>query len=125
MPPSDNARLVREYLETVWNEGRTDEADRFLAEDLAQHNPNLPDGRTPLVSFVDRMRASTPDARFELHRLAADGDLVFAHTRVSSGNGDRGMAVVDVFRIAGGRIVEHWDVKEPVPDSTASGRAVV
>lgn len=122
---SDNAKLVREYLETVWNDGRTELADRYLAADLIQHNPNLPDGRAPLAEYIDSMRQQTPDGRFEIHRLAADGDLVFAHSHFTSGNGDRGMAVVDVFRIADGHIAEHWDVKEPVPETSASGHPTV
>ncbi len=117
--------LVRDYLETFWNQGRTDLADRYLAEDLLQHNPNLADGRAPLVAFVDGLRAQLPEARFDLRRLAAEGDLAFAHSHFTAGPGDPGRAVIDVFRIADGRIAEHWDLNEAVPETTASGRPVV
>ena len=117
--------LVRDYLEQVWNQGRTDLAGQYLAADLLQHNPNLPDGLTPLTAFVDGLRAQLPELRFELRRLAADGDLVFAHSHFTAAPGDPGRAVVDVFRIAGGRIAEHWDLNEAVPESTASGRPIV
>jgi predicted SnoaL-like aldol condensation-catalyzing enzyme len=122
MPTS--ADLVREYLELVWNQGRTDLADKYLARHLIQHNPNLPDGRAPLVSFINGFRSDLPQAHFELLRLAAEGDLVFSHQHFTATKGDRGSVVVDVFRIANGLIVEHWDVQQPVPEATASGHDV-
>ncbi|MFD7984530.1 nuclear transport factor 2 family protein [Kitasatospora indigofera] len=126
--PTDTAAaraLVQDYLETFWNRGRTDLADRYLAEDLQQHNPNLPDGRAPLAEFVAGLRGRLPELRFELRRLAAEGDLVFAHSHFTAAPGDPGRAVVDVFRIADGLIAEHWDLDGAVPESTASGRPVV
>ncbi|MFD0264334.1 nuclear transport factor 2 family protein [Kitasatospora indigofera] len=126
--PTDTAAaraLVQDYLETFWNRGRTDLADRYLAEDLQQHNPNLPDGRAPLAEFVAGLRGRLPELRFELRRLAAEGDLVFAHSHFTAAPGDPGRAVIDVFRIADGLIAEHWDLDEAVPESTASGRPVV
>ena len=126
--PTDTAAaraLVQDYLETFWNQGRTDLADRYLAEDLLQHNPNLPDGRAPLAEFVAGLRGQLPELRFELRRLAAEGDLVFAHSHFTAAPGDSGRSVVDVFRIADGLIAEHWDLDEAVPESTASGRPVV
>ncbi|GGV05787.1 hypothetical protein GCM10010495_17130 [Kitasatospora herbaricolor] len=126
--PTDTAAaraLVQDYLENFWNQGRTDLADRYLAADLQQHNPHLPDGRAPLAEFVAGLRGQLPELRFELRRLAAEGDLVFAHSHFTAAPGDPGRAVVDVFRIADGLIAEHWDLSEAVPESTASGRPVV
>ncbi|MBO2449110.1 nuclear transport factor 2 family protein [Actinomadura barringtoniae] len=119
------SQLIRDYIETVWNQGRTQEAGRFLAENLIQHNPNLPDGRKPLVEFIDGFRVQLPEARFEIRRLAADGDLVFIHSLFTAQPGHRGVAVVDIFRIEDGLIAEHWDLREDVPESTASGNEVV
>ncbi|MEU6238073.1 nuclear transport factor 2 family protein [Kitasatospora sp. NPDC047058] len=123
--PATARALVRDYLETVWNQGRTDLADRYLAEGLAQHNPNLPDGRAALTEFIDGLRRQLPGLRFDLRRLAADGDLVFAHSLFTAAPGDEGRAVIDVFRIEGGLIAEHWDLNEAVPATTASGRPIV
>ncbi|MFB9629474.1 nuclear transport factor 2 family protein [Nonomuraea helvata] len=117
--------LIRDYVELVWNQGRTDLAGRFLTEDLVQHNPNLPDGRKPLVDFIDGFRRQLPQARFEIRRLAAQDDLVFVHSLFTAEPGHRGVAVVDVFRLAGGLIAEHWDLREDVPETTVSGHAIV
>ncbi|MYW67488.1 hypothetical protein GTY65_25970 [Streptomyces sp. SID8379] len=120
-----HVQLVRDYLENVWNEGQTDRADEYLAANLIQHNPHLPDGRTPLVDFIEGFRKQLPEARFEIRRVAADDGLVFVHSRFRPTPDARGTVVVDVFRIDDGRIVEHWDVREDVPESTASGHEVV
>ncbi|NUP23283.1 MAG: SnoaL-like domain-containing protein [Streptomyces sp.] len=119
------SQLVRDYFDLVWNQGRTDLADRFLAADLVQHNPSLPDGRRPLTEFIDQLRGRLPQARFEIRRMAADGDLVFAHSLFTAQPGHPGIAVVDVFRIADGLIAEHWDLREDVPESTVSGNPIV
>ncbi|OKJ11720.1 nuclear transport factor 2 family protein [Kitasatospora sp. CB01950] len=120
-----NKQLVTQYLDTVWNEGKADEADRFLAENLIQHNPNLPDGRKPVVDFVAGFKTQVPEGRFTIQRIVSDHDLVFVHSHFTAQDGDRGMAVVDVFRIEHGLIAEHWDVKENVPETTASGHPIV
>ncbi|KAB2383685.1 nuclear transport factor 2 family protein [Actinomadura montaniterrae] len=119
------SKLVRDYIEFVWNQGRTEEAERFLAKDLIQHNPNLPDGRKPLAEFIDGLREQLPAARFDIRRLAAEGDLVFVHSLFTAEPGHRGTAVVDVFRIEDGLIVEHWDLREDVPETTVSGHGIV
>lgn len=119
------ASLITDYLELVWNQGRTDLADRYVAAELIQHNPNLPDGRKPLVELIVGLKQRFPQARFDIHRMATEDDLVFAHSLFTTGPGDHGMAVVDIFRVVDGLIVEHWDLRENVPDSTISGRPIV
>ncbi|GAA4633043.1 hypothetical protein GCM10023196_069000 [Actinoallomurus vinaceus] len=119
------SQLIRDYIELVWNQGRTEEAERFLAEDLIQHNPNLPNGRKPLVDFIGGLHEQLPESRFDIRRTAAEGDLVFVHSLFTAQPGHRGIAVIDVFRVADGLIVEHWDLREDVPETTASGNPVV
>ncbi|WP_433152591.1 nuclear transport factor 2 family protein [Actinomadura nitritigenes] len=119
------SQLVRDYIELVWNQGRTGEADRFLAENLIQHNPNLPDGRKPLVDFIGGLREQLPLARFGIRRVAAEGDLIFVHSLFTAHPEDRGTAVVDIFRIEDGLIAEHWDLREDVPETTVSGHGIV
>ncbi len=111
---ANSAELVREYLEQVWNQGRTDLMDKFVSEDLIQHNPHLPNGREPLRAFIDGFRTNLPQAHFQLARIAADGDLVFAHQHFTSGPGNPESIVVDIFRVEDGVLVEHWDVNQAV-----------
>lgn len=125
MTSTDNATTVRDYLELVWNQGRTERAEAFLAADLVQHNPRLADGRAPLVDFIEGARRQMPELRFELRRLAAEGDLVFAHSHFVPAPDLAGLAVIDVFRLVDGVIVEHWDVNEAVPETTVGDREIV
>jgi len=123
--PTANTRVVRDYLEIIWNQGDTSAAERLIAENLIQHNPNLADGRQALVDFISGTRGQLPDLHFEVRRTAAEGDLVFAHSLFQPAPGQAGLAVIDVFRIQDGVIAEHWDLNEAVPETTASGRPVV
>ncbi|MFD7735791.1 nuclear transport factor 2 family protein [Kitasatospora phosalacinea] len=125
MSTEKNKQLVTDYLENVWNQGKVDEAGRYLATGLVQHNPALPDGIAPLADFVSGLRTAVPGGRFAVRRIAADGDLVFAHSHFTAGEGDPGTAVVDVFRIEDDLIAEHWDVSAGVPETTVSGHPVV
>ncbi|MGF1431502.1 nuclear transport factor 2 family protein [Kitasatospora sp. LaBMicrA B282] len=120
-----NKQLVTDYLETVWNQGKVEEAKRFVAENLIQHNPNLPDGLEPLVGFLGGFKTQVPDGKFAIARTAAEGDLVFVHSHFTAAPGHAGMAVVDVFRIEDGLIAEHWDLSTDVPETTASGHPIV
>lgn len=122
---SHQVHFAREYLENVWNQGHTDLADKYLAADLIQHNPNLPDGRAPLVEFIDGFRKQFPEARFEVKRAAGSENLVFLHSHFRVNPADRGSVVIEVFRFEGGLIVEHWDARDEIPETTVSGHDVV
>jgi predicted SnoaL-like aldol condensation-catalyzing enzyme len=120
-----NKALVADFYERVWNAKDVAALSDFVADDYVQHNPNLANGRAPLEAFLGPLFESLPDARFSLVRLIAEGDLVVAHTLFKAHHDDRGMAVVDIYRVADGRLCEHWDVKEAVPEATASGNPMV
>lgn len=122
---STSNEIVNGYLEEVWNQGRTDLASKYVAEDLIQHNPNLADGREALTTFIDGARGQMPELKFVIKRSAAEGDLVFVHSHFIPVPGQAGLAVIDVFRIENDLIVEHWDLNEPVPETTTSGREIV
>ncbi|MFD5828075.1 ester cyclase [Lentzea sp. NPDC060358] len=121
---ADNTRLVRDYLEIVWNQGRTSQAATLVAEDLVQHNRTLPDGRQALVDHVDAARQAMPDLRFDVKRTIAQDDLVVAHSSFTAAGGAVALVVIDIYRVENGRIAEHWDAAEQVPDSPVGGRSV-
>ncbi|MFE6972425.1 nuclear transport factor 2 family protein [Streptomyces sp. NPDC057682] len=120
-----NTTLVRDFMETVWNEGRTDEAAAYVAADLIQHNPDLPDGLDALTGLIGMLRGRMPGMRFEIRRTAAEGDLVFVHSLFTPAPGADGQAVVDIYRMENGLIAEHWDVHQDIPATTASGHPAV
>jgi predicted SnoaL-like aldol condensation-catalyzing enzyme len=90
-----------------------------LAEELAARMQvrRLEDGRKIILLAVSQH----PQLRQDVKRITADGDLVMAHSLIKFSPEDRGTAVVDILRFEDGKIVEHWDVRQPVPEATASG----
>ncbi|WP_376097926.1 nuclear transport factor 2 family protein [Roseomonas sp. CCTCC AB2023176] len=119
-----NRRLVVAFYEAVFVRHDLSAAERYLSEDYRQHNPRVPDGRAAFVAVFSRILAANPQARSRIVRSAADGDLVFLHVHSQSNPSDRGRAIVDIFRVEGDRIVEHWDVIQEVPETAANGNTM-
>ncbi|GLP87055.1 nuclear transport factor 2 family protein [Tritonibacter mobilis] len=118
-----NRALVVEFYDQFFNEHNIAASD-LIAEDYIQHNPNVPDGKAPLVSFFSGYFAENPESRARIVRSAADGDLVWLHVQSTNGEEDLGEAVVDIFRVEDGMIVEHWDVIQPVPSEAANSNTM-
>jgi predicted SnoaL-like aldol condensation-catalyzing enzyme len=118
-----NRRLVVDFYERFFNRHDLSAAS-VLAENYIQHNPLVPDGRQAVVEYFTGFFRDNPKARARIVRSAADGDLVWLHVQSRDDDDDRGTAVVDIFRVANGRIVEHWDVVQPVPDASANDNGV-
>lgn len=92
--------------------------DEFVSPEYIQHNPALPDGRDAAVAFLAPLYGAA-ESRFELLRMIVDGDLVALHVRAHP-VGRPLLAVTDIYRLADGLIVEHWDVIQPVPEASAN-----
>lgn len=89
--------------------------DDYIAPGYIQHSSLAEPTVQALKDFLDFVRVQSPDATHNLKRAFVDGDHVIVHHHVIRFAGDPGMAVVDIFRVADGRIVEHWDVLQDVP----------
>lgn len=121
-PQSDaSKKLVTDAVKMLFIDHKVDEAvDTYFAPDYIQHNPLVPTGSAPMRNFFKGFYAANPGATIEISHVLADGNLVAVHYRFKVKPEDRGMAVVDIFRVAGGKIVEHWDVGQPVPEKSAN-----
>jgi predicted SnoaL-like aldol condensation-catalyzing enzyme len=95
--------------------GRHEVLYSVLREDFVEHSPGVPSGRDAFVEFIKESAVSR--AHLELKRVIGDDQHVVAHYRMAEEHGEPGIAVVDIWRFDAGLIVEHWDVKQPVPDS--------
>ncbi len=116
-----NKALVLALFQTLFVEHKVDEAiDKYIDPGYIQHNPMAATGSEPIRTFFKGYYTNVPTATAELKRVLADGDLVAVHYNAKQKPDDRGFAVVDIFRIANGKIVEHWDVLQPVPEKSAN-----
>ena len=115
-----NRRLVATMYERVLKPLDSARVDEFFAHDYVQHNPLAATGAQGLKDFLDWARARAPAAEHRVKRMFVDGDYVIAHVHVIINPGDTGNAVVDIFRVANGRIAEHWDVAQEVPTEAAN-----
>jgi predicted SnoaL-like aldol condensation-catalyzing enzyme len=89
--------------------------DDYILPTYIQHSTLAEPGVQALKNWLDARRADSPDAAQTIHRSFVDGDHVIVHVHVARWTGDPGFAVVDIFRMEGGMIAEHWDVLQEVP----------
>jgi predicted SnoaL-like aldol condensation-catalyzing enzyme len=85
-----------------------------------QHNPMAATGREAAIGFLEPFFKSNPAIRYEIKRIIADGKLVAVHAHGRFSAEDRGIAVVDILRVEGCKVMEHWDVVQPVPEKAAN-----
>ena len=112
---TDNRASFEQFVDIFYRRKRVGEAFAFLVSDAyRQHNPTIPDGPAAAVEALTPKFDGSPDARFEVQRSLVDGDLARVHVRASR-PGSPDAAVADIYRFENGRIVEHWDVLQPVP----------
>jgi predicted SnoaL-like aldol condensation-catalyzing enzyme len=114
-------RVVREWNDLAINQRRPDEAvARYLGPNYRQHNPGAADGPEAFIKFVHWFARTYPDFRVEPKRIIAEDNFVVMHSHLIREPDDRGMAVMDIFRLDEGKIVEHWDVVQEVPETPAN-----
>jgi predicted SnoaL-like aldol condensation-catalyzing enzyme len=105
-------------------EGRVEDAFRLYGGPPAtyrQHNPLIEDG----LDGLKKVAAWLTDARCEIKRVFADGDYVILHSHFHGlTDNPRGEAVVDILRLEDGKVVEHWDVIQPIPEISANGNTM-
>ncbi len=119
-----NKRLVKEFYGLAFNEHRpVDAANKFLAADYKQHNPMAADGRSGFIAAFGG-QSKSDQSKIEFKRFIAEGDLVVIHSLGRRNANDRGVAVIDIFRVKGNKIVEHWDVIQPIPEKSANNNTM-
>ena len=117
--------MVREYYHLALNLRRPEEAvKKYLGPYYRQHNPGAADGADAFIAFVKGFTGAFPLLRFDFKRFVAEGDLVVVHSHLIRQPGDRGVAVMDMFRIENGKIVEHWDVLQEIPEASANSNTM-
>jgi predicted SnoaL-like aldol condensation-catalyzing enzyme len=116
-----NKQSVVAYYTLAFNDKQPEQAvAKYLGDRYIQHNPQAPDGGEAFIQFVRSFAQQFPDLSVDIKRVVAEGDLVVTHSLIKTGPDDRGSAAADIFRLEDGKIVEHWDVIQPVPETAAN-----
>jgi predicted SnoaL-like aldol condensation-catalyzing enzyme len=121
----ENKRVVKAYYEQAFNDGDPEGAvERYVGDRYVQHNPQAADGAEAFIGFVRWYRGQFPQLHLDIKRMIAEDDLVVTHSHITTSPDDRGTAVVDIFRVENGKVVEHWDVVQPIPEEAANSNTM-
>lgn len=118
---AQNKKIVTDFYEGVFLKHQVQKySDRYIGNQYIQHNPHVPDGKAPFVNYFTGYFKENPQAKNVIKRAIAEDDLVVLHVHSSQNAQDRGEAIVDIFRVQNGKIVEHWDVQQAIPEQSAN-----
>jgi predicted SnoaL-like aldol condensation-catalyzing enzyme len=120
----ENKKTVRALYEAVLNKKDFEEASKYLGAKYIQHNPTAADGPEGLKGFVNFLKEKFPNNKSEIKHIFADGDYVIVHVHAVREPGTRGNAIIDIFRLENGKVVEHWDVVQPIPEKPANSNGM-
>ncbi|MCL9661244.1 nuclear transport factor 2 family protein [Paenibacillus hunanensis] len=125
---AENKQFVLNMFKDIFTDHKLDTASKYIADDYIQHNPLAGNGREAFVNFFAPFVKQNPQYNVEVKRIIAQGDLVLVHSLAKTNKSDRGMAVVDIFRLerVNGKpiIKEHWDIAQQVPEKSANSNTM-
>jgi predicted SnoaL-like aldol condensation-catalyzing enzyme len=115
-----NKKAVQVFYDLIINKKDFESARKYMGDRYKQHNPLVADGPEGLKAFIEFLKTNFPEARSEIKRVLADGDYVILHVHSIRPPNMRGRAIIEIFRLENGKIDEHWDVIQEIPEESAN-----
>ncbi|HUL86743.1 MAG TPA: nuclear transport factor 2 family protein [Pseudolabrys sp.] len=119
-----NKKVVIDLYEKGINQKDFEAAAKNFGPRYVQHNPRAADGPEGFKAFIGFLKAKFPNYHSEIKRVFADDDFVILHVHNVPEPGQRGAAIVDIFRLENGKVVEHWDVRQDIPEQSANSNTM-
>ena len=119
-----NKELVLAFYHKIIGEKDYEGARQYMGEDYKQHAPYATDGHTGIADWVRKSKEAFPQHRYEVKKVIAEGEFVVLHLHGMNGPNPHGESVVDIFRIKDGKVIEHWDVIQPIPETADNANSM-
>ena len=124
MDPQTNKQIAMEFYRTAYMGRPAEAVEKFVGEDYIQHNPLVGNGKEGFIEYFTKMQQDYPGKRIRFVRAAAEDDLVALHTHQIWPGNDQ-YVTMDFFRFdKNGKIVEHWDAVQQIPETTQNGNTM-
>ncbi len=113
-----NIANVIAFYNAALNDKDFAKAETYIGNRYTQHNPVAADGKEGLKAFLQYLKTNAPNSKSEIKQAFADGDYVILHVHSVRMPGTRGNAIFDLFKLENGKVVEHWDAVQPIPETS-------